>query len=288
MSKLKAITEKFQSTRIQDTTIAVASQEEIETALVELGGLREDLLELLRDTPIEVRGAIQSREQIQDLLDAIVRETKVYEQFVGEDRPKLSLEAILGEPDDVSLYNHQDWEQDGEESVIENVNEERSQESTSEVSLDEISTTSTLSPSALGFAPQLSLSRPPGFRMDSLAAQSNLGSGPGHSPEFTSTTYPVGPSSLISSERGESSLATSPFPPFERNLTQGDSNFIPSGPLDVFKWIPLQKLNDQIFADAARQNIGMLTVFAVRTGIHIGFPTEAKLKVALLCRSTVL
>ncbi|KXS16825.1 hypothetical protein M427DRAFT_43363 [Gonapodya prolifera JEL478] len=283
VEQLKVFDEKFRAIRIPDTEIAVTPAEDIQQALEGLAGLKEELFSYLRESSAEGPKTAHKREKLKDLLDSIVRETKVYEQFVGASRPTLTLEAILDEADNTGTFDHGDWASHvhahnldlysdevvtpGFTTVIMPITQ-NCQDAKSDRSRGELSLASTLSPSALADN-ELSSPHQPWPTSRESRTRDPIFVPP--SPDEQTPPFILGPSSHVSSDIGESSLAASMLPALETNgLTALDSGYIPSGPLDVFKWIPLQRLSDQVFADTARQNIGTVTVIAVNNLIAIG------------------
>ncbi|KAF9933290.1 Vacuolar protein sorting-associated protein 8 [Linnemannia zychae] len=276
LQSITSLEQQFLELRIPELELLNTPETTIKAVLADIYKISEELHMHLQGGPladapqqskkdggIVISGETQRQKRIKEILDRIVRETSLYEEFVRNSN-YLDLDAILNEASD----------EDGDEELpgfgnIGNGNSEI--DSASDIHReDTLSQTSHMSGHQHGHIGVTSLPSSP------LSALS-----------FRSTTEPmhrlrphplshVGPSSVASSSAITGRHSTASSISFSvsgiNNLSDSHSPGPGAGaePWETFRWTPLLKLSEQLFSDEIKASSGLGTCIAVSNIIAVG------------------
>ncbi|CAG8450618.1 11124_t:CDS:10 [Ambispora leptoticha] len=238
ISSLVDIESCFETLRIPELDLPITAESTIKAKLAELYKLQEDLQIHLQGGPLAEPSTLgaQRRRKVQDLLDRVMKEAALYEEFSNKAQ-HLSLDQILNESDGSSDEEYVDSETQDTESV--GIFED------SQSDISRRSTTSTL-------ATPMS---PPSFKaLDSSLARLRSAS----SNSITSMQ-----------SRAPSSRHSRPSTPSLLGLEDIGLS-APPEPWEAFRWIPLEAISDQLYSTNFSKNYGLPTVLAVSGVIAVG------------------
>ncbi|KAI7897400.1 Golgi CORVET complex core vacuolar protein 8-domain-containing protein [Mucor mucedo] len=229
---LTVLEQKFNSLRIPELDLPVASDTTIQTRLNGLYKIREDLHIHLNGGPlvnIVAQNNIgeKKKQKVLQFLDEINQEIGLYEEFVKKAN-YLSLESILNESDNSDEDESSDTF-DVDSSILH---------------FDSSSEMSKTSPGTPSF-----LSSTPPHRSISLLAS------------------PVSSHSLRKRLESSSVSHNSSSDFASLNEVQSKENV---EPWEAFKWTPLKKISDQLYSDAIKGESGLISVMVVSGVIAIG------------------
>ncbi|RHZ52600.1 hypothetical protein Glove_460g50 [Diversispora epigaea] len=239
VSSLVDIESCFNQLLIPELDLPSTPESSVKAVLNELYKLQEDLQIHLQGGPLAEPSTLgtQRRKKVTDLLERVMKETALYEEFVNR-ASHLSLDRILNESDMSSEDEFQDSETIDTESGI-----HLFEDSLSDISRKSITTTSTTAP----LSPHSLRALDP-----SLARLRSA-----------STVSVLSLKSLASSRYSRSSSPS--------DLSLEDMG-IPASPepWEAFKWNPLNKISEHLYSPSVSQNAGLVTVLAVSGIIAVG------------------
>ncbi|KAF9202333.1 Vacuolar protein sorting-associated protein 8 [Haplosporangium sp. Z 27] len=269
LQSITSLEQKFNDLRIPEMELLNTPETTIKAVLADIYKISEELHMHLQGGPLSdalshirkdedgvvISGETQRQKRIKEIIERIVRETSLYEEFVRKSN-YLSLDAILNEPSD---------EEDGELQVLADLDG-----NTSEISSqydnhheDTLSQTSLMSGNHYGHATV-------GSPMSVLSMRSA-------EPMQRLRPHPFshGPSSVASSSAltGRHSRASSvSFSVPGLNYSDPNSPGQGSGAeaWENFRWTPLLKLSDQLFSEEIKASSGLGTCIAVSNIIAVG------------------
>ncbi|KAF9114740.1 Vacuolar protein sorting-associated protein 8 [Mortierella sp. AM989] len=274
LQSITSLEQKFNDLRIPELELLNTPETTIKAVLADIYKISEELHMHLQGGPladapqqlkkdgngIVISGESQRQRRIKEILDRIVRETSLYEEFVRKSN-YLSLDAILNEVSD---------EEDGELQGLANLGRDTSEiDSVSDIHHeDTLSQTSLMSGNHYG---QAGISSLPGSPMSVLSMRSA-------EPMQRLRPHPFshgGPGSVASSSAltGRRSRASSAsFSITGLNHSEAQSPGQDSGvePWETFRWTPLLKLSDQLFSEEIKASSGLGTCIAVSNIIAVG------------------
>ncbi|CAG8434792.1 11750_t:CDS:10 [Ambispora gerdemannii] len=239
VSSLVDIESCFDSLRIPELDLPITAESTIKAVLTELYQLQEDLQIHLQGGPLAEPSTLgaQRRRKVQDLLDKVMKEAALYEEFSNRAQ-HLNLDQILNESDETSEDEFIDSETQDTESG--GVCFEDSQSDISRRSTTSTLTTPMSPPSFKAVDP--SLARLRSASSNSITSMQSRAASSRHS-------RPTTPSILGFEDIGLSA---------------------PPEPWEAFRWIPLDSISDQLYSSNFSQNYGLPTVLAVSGVIAVG------------------
>ncbi|KAF9354989.1 Vacuolar protein sorting-associated protein 8 [Mortierella sp. AD094] len=274
LQSITSLEQKFNDLRIPELELLNTPETTIKAVLADIYKISEELhMHLqggpLADAPLHMKkdgdgivisGESQRQKRIKEIIDRIVRETSLYEEFVRKSN-YLSLDAILNEASD---------EEDGELQGFANLDRDTSEiDSVSDIHHeDTLSQTSLMSGNHYG---HVGVGSHPGSPMSALSMRSA-------EPMQRLRPHPFshgGPGSVASSSAltGRHSHASSvSFSITGLNHSDSHSPGLGSGaePWETFRWTPLLKLSDQLFSEEIKASSGLGTCIAVSNIIAVG------------------
>ncbi|KAG0079886.1 Vacuolar protein sorting-associated protein 8 [Podila epicladia] len=272
LQSITSLEQKFNELRIQELDLLNTPETTIKAVLADIYKISEELHMHLQGGPLSdaprlgrkegngiiISGESQRQKRIKDILDRIVRETSLYEEFVRKSN-YLSLDAILNEASD----------EDEELQGFGNLGRDMSDiDSASDIHHeDTLSQTSLMSGNHYGHTNSPSLPNSP---LSSLSFRSI-------EPNNRLRPHPLshGPGSVASSSAitGRHSRASS-ISFSVTGVTPSETNSPGPGagaePWETFRWTPLLKLSDQLFSDEIKVSSGLGTCISVSNIIAIG------------------
>ncbi|KAF9168823.1 Vacuolar protein sorting-associated protein 8 [Mortierella sp. AD011] len=274
LQSITSLEQKFNDLRIPELELLNTPETTIKAVLADIYKISEELhMHLqggpLADAPVQTKkdedgivisGETQRQKRIKEIIDRIVRETSLYEEFVRKSN-YLSLDAILNEASD---------EEDGELQGFADLDREFSEvDSVSDIHHeDTLSQTSLMSGNHHGHVGAISH---PSSPMSALSMRSA-------EPMQRLRPYPFshgGPGSVASSSAltGRHSHTSSvSFSVSGLNHSDSHSPGPGSGaePWETFRWTPLLKLSDQLYSEEIKASSGLGTCIAVSNIIAVG------------------
>ncbi|CAG8483775.1 10453_t:CDS:10, partial [Paraglomus occultum] len=237
VKSLVDIEKDFNDLRIQELDLPTTPESTIKAVLAKIYKLQEDLQIHLQGGPLANPLTLgdQRRRKVQELLEKVMGETALYEEFVNRAQ-YLSLDRILNESENSSDDELQDSELDAESEI--------------HVFEDTLSDTSrkTISTSMTSMSPlSLRATDPSLHKIRSASSTTSL------TPSRTSSRYSrsSSPPLLVLEEIGLSAAS---------ELEPGQA----------FRWAPLTTLSSHLYSTETSQNNGLPTVSAVSEFIAIG------------------
>ncbi|KAF9216835.1 Vacuolar protein sorting-associated protein 8 [Podila verticillata] len=273
LQSITSLEQKFNELRIQELDLLNTPESTIKAVLADIYKISEELHMHLQGGPLSdaprqgrkegdgiiISGESQRQKRIKDILDRIVRETSLYEEFVRKST-YLSLDAILNEASD----------EDEELQGFGNLGRDMSDiDSTSDVHReDTLSQTSLMSGNHYGHTNSPSLPNSP---LSSLSFRSIE---PNHRlrPHPLSHGGPgsVASSSAITGRHSRASSVSFSVTGITPSETHSPDPGVGAEPWETFRWTPLLKLSDQLFSDEIKASSGLGTCIAVSNIIAIG------------------
>ncbi|KAG0343931.1 Vacuolar protein sorting-associated protein 8 [Podila humilis] len=272
LQPITSLEQKFNELKIQELDLLNTPESTIKAVLADIYKISEELHMHLQGGPLSdaprlgkkeddgiiISGESQRQRRIKDILDRIIRETSLYEEFVRKSN-YLSLDAILNEASD----------EDEELQGFGNLGRDASEvDSASDIHReDTLSQTSLMSGNRFGLMDSTSLPNSP---LSSLSFRSVEPNNRLRPPPLSHG----GPGSIASSAiTGRYSRASSvSFSVTGNTPTETQSNAASTGaePWETFRWTSLMKLSDQLFSDEVKASAGLGTCIAVSNIIAIG------------------
>ncbi|CAJ0768017.1 7969_t:CDS:10 [Entrophospora sp. SA101] len=236
VSSLVDIEISFNQLRISELDLPTIPESSIKTAVLELYKLQEDLQIHLQGGPLSDPSTLgtQRRKGVSDLLERVMKETALYEEFVNKAQ-HLNLERILNESEDSSDEDFIDSETIDTESgthIFEDSLSDTTRKSGATYAASSLSSTRFLR------APDQSFSR---LSSASVASIRSYSSSSRHS-QSTQSVLDLEELGLL----------------------------VPPEPWEAFRWSPLIKVSEHLFSHNVTQSAGLATVFAVGNIIAIG------------------
>ncbi|KAF9425049.1 Vacuolar protein sorting-associated protein 8 [Podila epigama] len=280
LQSITSLEQKFNELRIQELDLLNTPESTIKAVLADFYRISEELHMHLQGGPLShaprlgrkegdgviISGENQRQKRIKDILDRIVRETSLYEEFVRKSN-YLSLDAILNEASDDEEELQGFGKLDRDTSEVDSASDMLREDTLSQSSLM----------SGHHQYPHAISSSLPNSPLSALSLRSVE---PGHRvrPHPHPLPHPlsyVGPGSVTSSSAltGRHSRASS-ISFSVTGMTPIDSHSPNSGagaePWETFRWTPLLKLSDQLFSDEIKASSGLGTCIAVSNIIAVG------------------
>ncbi|KAG0213897.1 Vacuolar protein sorting-associated protein 8 [Mortierella sp. GBA30] len=275
LQSITSLEQKFNELRIPELELLNTPETTIKAVLADIYKISEELHMHLQGGPLAdapqhlrkddegvvISGETQRQKRIKEIIDRIVRETSLYEEFVRKSN-YLSLDAILNEvsdEEDEELHGFGNLDRDTSEldSASDNHRE------------DTLSQTSLMSGNHYGHVGVTSL---PSSPMSALSFRST-------EPMHRLRPHPLshgGPGSVASSSAltGRHSQ-TSSISFSVTGLDHSESHSPGTAgagaePWETFRWTPLLKLSDQLFSDDIKAQSGLGTCIAVSNIIAVG------------------
>ncbi|KAG0275322.1 Vacuolar protein sorting-associated protein 8 [Linnemannia exigua] len=276
LQSITSLEQQFLELRIPELELLNTPETTIKAVLADIYKISEELHMHLQGGPlaeaslqskkdgggIVISGETQRQKRIKEILDRIIRETSLYEEFVRNSN-YLNLDAILNEASDDDEEELQGFGNLGGGGNSE-------MDSTSDIHReDTLSQTSLMSGHQYGHIGVTSLPSSP------LSALSFRSAEPTHRlrPHPLSHAGPgsVASSSAITGRHSRTSSVSFSMSGIN-NLSDSHSPGPGAGaePWETFRWTPLLKLSDQLFSDDIKASTGLGTCIAVSNIIAVG------------------
>ncbi|KAG0356489.1 Vacuolar protein sorting-associated protein 8 [Podila minutissima] len=272
LQSITSLEQKFNELRIQELDLLNTPETTIKAVLADIYKISEELHMHLQGGPLSdaprlgrkeddgiiISGESQRQKRIKDILDRIIRETSLYEEFVRKSN-YLSLDAILNEASD----------EDEELQGFGNLGRDMSDiDSASDIHReDTLSQTSLMSGNHYGHTNSPSLPNSPLSSLSFRPIEPNnrlrphpLSHGPGS----------VASSSAITGRHSRASSISFSVTGVAPSETNSPGPGAGAEPWETFRWTPLLKLSDQLFSDEIKVSSGLGTCIAVSNIIAIG------------------
>ncbi|KAF9904302.1 Vacuolar protein sorting-associated protein 8 [Linnemannia zychae] len=276
LQSITSLEQQFLELRIPELDLLNTPETTIKAVLADIYKISEELhMHLqggpLADAPIQskkdgsgivISGETQRQKRIKEILDRIVRETSLYEEFVRNSN-YLNLDAILNEASDDDEEELQGFGNlGGGTSEMDSASDIHRE--------DTLSQTSLMSGHQYGHVGATSL---PSSPLSALSFRSVA------EPLHRLRPHPlshVGPGSVASSSAITGRQSRTSSISFSvsgiNNLSESHSPGPGAGaePWETFRWTPLLKLSDQLFSDDIKASSGLGTCIAVSNIIAVG------------------
>ncbi|KAG0358060.1 Vacuolar protein sorting-associated protein 8 [Gamsiella multidivaricata] len=276
LQSITSLEQKFNDLRIPELELMNTPETTIKAVLADIYKISEELhMHLqggpLADTPhhskkdgngIVISGETQRQKRIKEVIDRIVRETSLYEEFVRNSN-YLSLDAILKEASDEDEHELQGFANLGRDpSEIDSASDIHHEDTLSQASLM----------SGNHYGQHIGVTSLPGSPLSALSSRSA-------EPIYRLRPHPfphTGPGSVASSSAitGRHSHTSSvSFSIGGLNHSDSHSSQGPGAgaePWETFRWTPLLKLSEQLFSEEIKASSGLGTCIAVSNIIAVG------------------
>ncbi|KAG9326749.1 hypothetical protein KVV02_008639 [Mortierella alpina] len=274
LQSITSLEQKFNDLRIPELDLLNTPETTIKAVLADIYKISEELHMHLQGGPlahapqhlrkdgegIVISGETQRQRRIKEIIDRIVRETSLYEEFVRKSN-YLSLDAILNEVSDEDgdeLLGFGDMDRDTSEL-----------DSSSDIHReDTLSQTSLMSGNYHGHVGVTSLPSSPlsalSFRsvepMNRLRPHPLSHGGPGS----------VASSSALTGRHSQTSSISFSIAGLNHSESHSPGPGAGAEPWETFRWTPLTKLSEQLFSDEIKAQSGLGTCIAVSNIIAVG------------------
>ncbi|KAF9942607.1 Vacuolar protein sorting-associated protein 8 [Mortierella alpina] len=274
LQSITSLEQKFNDLRIPELDLLNTPETTIKAVLADIYKISEELHMHLQGGPlahapqhlrkdgegIVISGETQRQRRIKEIIDRIVRETSLYEEFVRKSN-YLSLDAILNEVSDEDgdeLLGFGDMDRDTSEL-----------DSSSDIHReDTLSQTSLMSGNYHGHVGVTSLPSSPlsalSFRsvepMNRLRPHPLSHGGPGS----------VASSSALTGRHSQTSSISFSVAGLNHSESHSPGPGAGAEPWETFRWTPLTKLSEQLFSDEIKAQTGLGTCIAVSNIIAVG------------------
>ncbi|ORX59933.1 hypothetical protein BCR36DRAFT_408303 [Piromyces finnis] len=240
---------KFNKIIVPENELPKISSSKLKEKKSELEILKEQLLNFEKDNKISQSNSDNTTNytfiltKIENIIEKIVLEIKLYEQFINKTENRLTLDEILKESNDLPeeyINDIQSLTSSKIQSFIDNNNIDVSQSVCSSLSS-------------------------PTFKRNNL-----------------NSYYNVPPKSISRYRRNSESNPIVPSKSNFSNISikvfgNQKENTMPPGPSDVFQWTKLRTISEQLYSKRIKDEIGMPTVFCIRKYIVFGMSNGAVL-----------
>ncbi|KAI8352952.1 Golgi CORVET complex core vacuolar protein 8-domain-containing protein [Mortierella sp. GBAus27b] len=274
LQSITSLEQKFNELRIPELELLNTPETTIRAVLADIYKISEELHMHLQGGPLAdshqarkmgddviISGETQRQKRIKEILDRIVRETSLYEEFVHKST-YLSLDAILNEHSD---------EDEQELQGLANIGEEPSEiDSASDILHED-----TLSQTSLMSGNQYAHVGGSSFPSSPISAMSLRSADPMHQrlrPRAFSHGGPgsVASSSAFTGRHSHNSSVSYSVSGLHQSDSQSQGPGAGAEPWETFRWTPLLKLSDHLFSEDIRASTGLGTCIAVSNIIAVG------------------
>ncbi|KAF9365241.1 Vacuolar protein sorting-associated protein 8 [Mortierella sp. NVP85] len=272
LQSITSLEQKFNELRIPEIELLNTPETTIRAVLADIYKISEELhMHLqggpLADSPHQTRktgddivisGETQRQKRIKDVLDRIVRETSLYEEFVHKSN-YLSLDAILNEDSDEDEQELQGLTNiDGDPSEVDSASDIHHE--------DTLSQTSFMSGNHYGHIGVNSPNSP----LSALSSRTTEPMQRLRPYPFTHGPGSVASSSALTGRHSHNSSVSFSISGLNQSDSQSQGRGAGAEPWETFRWTPLLKLSDHLFSEEIRASSGLGTCIAVSNIIAVG------------------
>ncbi|KAF9568372.1 Vacuolar protein sorting-associated protein 8 [Mortierella alpina] len=274
LQSITSLEQKFNDLRIPELSLLNTPETTIKAVLADIYKISEELHMHLQGGPlayapqhhrkdgegIVISGETQRQRRIKEILDRIVRETSLYEEFVRKSN-YLSLDAILNEAseeDGDELLGFGDMDRDTSE--LDSVSDIHREDTLSQTSLMSGNHHGHIGVTSLPSSPMSALSFRSAEPMHRLRPHPLSHGGPGS----------VASSSALTGRHSQTSSISFSIAGLNHSESHSQGPGAGAEPWETFRWTPLTKLSEQLFSDEIKAQSGLGTCIAVSNIIAVG------------------
>ncbi|KAF9949559.1 Vacuolar protein sorting-associated protein 8 [Mortierella alpina] len=274
LQSITSLEQKFNDLRIPELDLLNTPETTIKAVLADIYKISEELHMHLQGGPlahapqqlrkdgegIVISGETQRQRRIKEIIDRIVRETSLYEEFVRKSS-YLSLDAILNEASDEDgdeLLGFGDMDRDTSE--LDSASDIHREDTLSQTSLMSGNYHGHIGVTSLPSSPLSALSFRSAEPMHRLRPHPLSHGGPGS----------VASSSALTGRHSQTSSISFSIAGLNHSESHSPGPGAGAEPWETFRWTPLSKLSEQLFSEEIKAQSGLGTCIAVSNIIAVG------------------